>query len=160
MRRTPALHGPIIRCASDGPVFSGPGTASLEAKDNIQTDVPVRGLLTLLGNWHHIGVTLMPAMRSRVRLNTLSTIAVAVFALSVLGISRWDSMFLDGGILVLRLVLEHPEHQPPVRGADRRSEGHARLMTSLYLLALQGSMATGSFFFGVIAEHPWSAPAS
>ncbi|MCB0930718.1 MAG: MFS transporter [Mycobacterium sp.] len=156
MRRTPALHGPIIRCAFlMVPCSAVLALLPLEAKDNIQTDVlGYGGLLTLLGIGTTLGVTLMPAMRSRVRLNTLSTIAVAVFALSVLGISRWDSMFLDGGFLVLfglSWSILSISHQYAVQiAAPKDMRG---LMTSLYSLALQGSMATGSFFFGVIAEH-------
>lgn len=156
MRRSPELYGPMIRCAFlMVPCAAVVALLPLEAKDNIQTDLlGYGGLLTLLGIGTTAGVSLMPALRRHIRLNTVSTIAVAVFALSVLGISRWDSMFLDGGFLVFfgfAWGVLSISHQYAVQAAaPKEMRG---LMTSLYMLVLQGSMAIGSFVFGVIAER-------
>ncbi|MCB1264720.1 MAG: MFS transporter [Mycobacterium sp.] len=156
MRTSPQLYGPMIRCAFlMVPCSAVLALLPLEAKDNIQTDLlGYGGLLTLLGIGAASGVSLMPALRRRVRLNTLSTIAAGVFALSVLGISRWDSMFLDGGFLLFLgfcwSVLSI-SHQYAVQvAAPKEMRG---LMNSLYSLVLQGSMAAGSFVFGMIAQH-------
>lgn len=156
MRRSPELYGPMIRCAFlMVPCSAVLALLPLEAKDNIQTDLlGYGGLLTILGIGTTLGVSMMPALRRHVRLNLLSTVAVAVFALSVLGISRWDSMFLDGGFLLFFgfswsvLSISHQYAVQVAAPKDKRG-----LMTSLYSLVLQGSMAVGSFVFGVIAEH-------
>lgn len=156
MRTSPQLYGPMIRCAFlMVPCAAVLALLPLEAKDNIQTDIlGYGGLLTILGVGTASGVSLMPALRRHVRLNTLSTIAVAVFALSVLGISRWDSMLLDGAFLLFfgfswsLLSISHQYAVQVAAPADKRG-----LLTSLYSLVLQGSMAVGSFVFGVIAEH-------
>jgi predicted MFS family arabinose efflux permease len=127
----------------------------LEAKDNIQTDVlGYGGLLTILGIGTTAGVSLTPVLRRHIRMNTLSAIAVVVFSLAVLGISRWDSMLLDGGFLLFFgfswsvLSISHQYAIQVAAPPDKRG-----LMTSLYSLVLQGSMAVGSFVFGVIAER-------
>ena len=156
MRKTPELYGPMIRCAFlMVPCAAVLALLPLEAKDNIQTDLlGYGGLLTLLGIGTTAGVSAMPTLRRHIRLNFLSTIAVAVFALSVLGISRWDSMFLDGGFLLFfgfAWSVLSISHQYAVQVAAPKAQ--RGVMTSLYSLVLQGSMAVGSFVFGVIAEH-------
>lgn len=156
MRRSPQLYGPMIRCAFlMVPCSAVLALLPLEAKDNIQTDLlGYGGLLTLLGIGTATGVAVMPVLRRHIRLNLLSAIAVAVFALSVLGISRWDSMFADGGFLVFfgfTWSVLSIGHQYAVQVAA--PEGMRGLMTSLYSLVLQGSMALGSVVFGLIAEH-------
>lgn len=156
MRRTPQLYGPMIRCALLMiPCAAVLALLPLEAKDNIQTDLlGYGGLLTLLGIGTTAGVSAMPFLRRHIRLNVLSAIAIAVFALSVLGISRWDSMLADGGFLVFfgfAWSVLSISHQYAVQVAAPR--GQRGLMTSLYSLVLQGSMAVGSLVFGVIAEH-------
>ena len=156
MRKSPQLYGPMIRCAFlMVPCAAILALLPLEAKDNIQTDVlGYGGLLTILGIGTTAGVSLMPVLRRHIRMNTLSAIAVVVFSLAVLGISRWDSMLLDGGFLLffgLSWSVLSISHQYAVQVAappDKRG-----LMTSLYSLVLQGSMAVGSFVFGVIAER-------
>lgn len=156
MRTTPELYGPMIRCAFlMVPCAAVLALLPLEAKDNIQTDLlGYGGLLTLLGIGATAGVSAMPILRRQIRLNSLSAIAVAVFALSVLGISRWDSMFLDGGFLVFfgfswsALSISYQYAVQVAAPKDQRG-----LMTSLYSLVSQGSMAIGSFVFGVIAER-------
>ncbi len=156
VRKTPALYGPMIRCAFlMVPCAAVLALLPLEAKDNIQTDVlGYGGLLTILGVGTTTGVSLMPVLRRHLRINILSTAAVVVFALSVLGISRWDSMFLDGGFLLFFgfswsvLSISHQYAVQVAAPPDKRG-----LMTSLYSLVLQGSMAVGSLVFGVIAEH-------
>lgn len=156
MRKSPQLYGPMIRCAFlMVPVSAVLALLPLEAKDNIQTDLlGYGGLVTILGIGTTAGVSLMPALRRHIRLNLLSTIAVAVVALSVLGISRWDSMFLDGAFLLFLgfcwsvLSISHQYAVQVAAPKDMRG-----LMTSLYSLVLQGSMAVGSFVFGVIAER-------
>lgn len=156
VRKSPQLHGPMIRCAFlMVPCAAVLALLPLEAKDNIQTGVlGYGGLLTILGVGTTSGVSLMPVLRRHVRLNTLAAVAVAVFALSVLGISRWDSMLLDGTFLLFFgfcwsvLSISHQYAVQVAAPADMRG-----LMTSLYSLVLQGSMAVGSFVFGVIAER-------
>lgn len=156
MRGSPQLYGPMIRCAFLMiPCAAVLALLPLEAKDNIQTDLlGYGGLLTLLGIGTTAGVSAMPVLRRRIRLNPLSAAAVAVFALSVLGISRWDSMLLDGALLVFFgfswgvLGISHQYAVQVAAPSDMRG-----LMTSLYSLVLQGSMAFGSVVFGVIAEH-------
>lgn len=156
MRRSPQLYGPMIRCAFlMVPCAAVLALLPLEAKDNIQTDLlGYGGLLTILGIGTTTGVFAMPSLRRRIRLNTLSVIAVAVFALSVLGISRWDSMLLDGAFLFffgISWSVLSISHQYAVQvAAPKDMRG---LMTSLYSLVLQGSMGVGSFVFGVIAEQ-------
>lgn len=156
MRRSPELYGPMIRCAFLMiPCSAVVALLPLEAKDNIQTDLlGYGGLLTLLGIGTTAGVSMLPALRRHIRLNPLSIIAVAVFSLSVLGISRWDSMLADGAFLVFFgfswsvLSISHQYAVQVAAPTDMRG-----LMTSLYSLVVQGSMAVGSFVFGVIAEH-------
>ena len=156
MRGSPQLYGPMIRCAFlMVPCAAVLALLPLEAKDNIQTDLlGYGGLLTLLGIGTTAGVSAMPVLRRRIRLNPLSAAAVAVFALSVLGISRGDSMLLDGALLVFFgfswgvLGISHQYAVQVAAPSDMRG-----LMTSLYSLVLQGSMAFGSVVFGVIAEH-------
>lgn len=156
MRTTPQLYGPMIRCAFlMVPCSAVLALLPLEAKDNIQTDLlGYGGLLTILGIGTTAGVSAMPTLRRHVRLNTLSTIAVAMFALSILGISRWDSMLLDGTFLLffgISWSVLSICHQYAVQvSAPMDMRG---LMTSLYSLILQGSMGVGSFIFGVIAEQ-------
>ena len=156
VRGSPQLYGPMIRCVFlMVPCSAVLALLPLEAKDNIQTDLlGYGGLLTILGVGTTSGVSLMPVLRRRIRLNTLSVVAVVVFALSVLGISRWDSMFADGGFLLclgFSWSLLSISHQYAVQvAAPKDMRG---LITSLYSMVLQGSMALGSFVFGVIAEH-------
>lgn len=156
VRASPQLYGPMIRCGFLMMPCAGVlALLPLEAKDNIQTDVlGYGGLLTILGIGTTSGVSLMPLLRRHIRINTLSTIAAVVFALSVLGISRWDSMFLDGAFLLFLgfawsvLGVSHQYAVAVNAPPDQRG-----LMTSLYALVLQGSMAVGSVLFGVIAER-------
>lgn len=156
VRGSPELYGPMIRAAFlMVPCSAVLALLPLEAKDNIQTDLlGYGGLLTLLGIGTTAGVSMLPALRRHIRLNPLSVLAVAVFALSVLGISRWDSMLLDGTFLVFFgfawsvLSISHQFAVQVAAPKDMRG-----LMTSLYMLVVQGSMAVGSFVFGVIAEH-------
>ena len=156
MRKSPQLYGPMIRCAFlMVPCAAILALLPLEAKENIQTDVlGYGGLLTILGIGTAAGVSLMPVLRRHIRINTLSAIAVVVFSLAVLGISRWDSMLLDGGFLLFFgfswsvLSISHQYAIQVAAPPDKRG-----LMTSLYSLVLQGSMAVGSFVFGVIAER-------
>lgn len=156
MRTSPHLYGPMIRCAFlMVPCSAVLALLPLEARDNIQTDLlGYGGLLTLLGIGTTSGVSLMPALRRHIRLNLLSTIAVAVFALAILGISRWDSMFADGAFLVFVgfswSVLSISYQYAVQASAPKDMRG---LMTSLYSLVVQGSMALGSFGFGLIAER-------
>jgi len=156
MRKSPQLYGPMIRCAFlMVPCAAILALLPLEAKENIQTDVlGYGGLLTILGIGTAAGVSLTPVLRRHIRINTLSAIAVVVFSLAVLGISRWNSMVLDGGFLLFFgfswgvLSISHQYAVQVAAPPDKRG-----LMTSLYSLVLQGSMAVGSFVFGVIAER-------
>ena len=77
-----------------------------------------------------------------------------MFSLAVVGISRWDSMLLDATFLVFfgfTWSALSVSHQYAVQ---IYSPGHMRgLIMSIYALVLQGSMAVGSFGFGLIAER-------
>lgn len=156
VRRTPQLYGPMIRCVFlMVPCSAVLALLPLEAKDNIQTGViGYGGLLTVLGIGTTSGVSAMPLLRRHFRLNAMSTVAVAVFTLAVLGISRWDSMDLDAAFLLffgISWSVLSISHQYAVQVSA--PEDMRGLMTSLYSLVLQGSMAVGSLVFGVIAEH-------
>jgi predicted MFS family arabinose efflux permease len=63
-------------------------------------------------------------------------------------------MFLDGGFLLFfgfAWSVLSISHQYAVQVAAPKAQ--RGVMTSLYSLVLQGSMAVGSFVFGVIAER-------
>jgi predicted MFS family arabinose efflux permease len=96
----------------------------------------------------------MPLLQSRIRLNPVSGVMLGVFALSTLGISQWDSMLLDAAFLFFfgfAWSVLSVSHQFAVQvSAPNEMRG---LMTSLYALVLQGSMALGSLGFGVLAQH-------
>lgn len=156
LRRSPSLYGPMIRCA----VLMAPcggvlGLLPLEAKENIQTGpIGYGGLLAALGIGTAAGGALMPILRRRFRFGVLSTTALVVFALAVVGVSRWDSMALDAGFLLflgLSWSMLSIAHQFAVQVA---APEHLRgLMNSFYALVLQGSMAAGSVLFGVLAQR-------
>jgi MFS family permease len=156
LRGVPGLYGPIVRCAllmvPCGGVLA---LLPLEAKENIQTGAVGFGvLLAALGVGTTAGVSLMPFLLRRLPSNPLAAVALAVFALAVIGISQWDSMLLDamfllffgfgwGALSISHQLAVHVSAPPEMRG----------LMTSIYALVLQGSMAVGSFGFGVIAHQ-------
>lgn len=155
LRGSPALYGPIVRSAFlMVPVGGVLALLPLEAKDNIQTGViGYGGLLTVLGIGTATGVSVMPLIQRRMRINTLTTVALVLFSATVLGISRWDSMLLDAGFLLFfgfTWSILSVSHQFSVQ---TRAPEHVRgLMTSFYSMIVQGSMALGSVGFGVIAE--------
>lgn len=155
LRRSAALHGPMIRCALLMVPCSGVlALLPLEAKENIQTGaIGYGGLLAALGVGTTAGVSLMPLVQSRIRLNPVSGLALGVFALSTLGISQWDSMLLDAAFLFcfgFSWSVLSVNHQFAVQvSAPAEMRG---LMTSFYALVLQGSMALGSLGFGVLAQ--------
>ena len=127
----------------------------LEAKENVQTGaIGYGGLLTALGIGTTAGTSLMPVLQRHLRLNPVATAAVGGFALAVFGISRWDSMLLDASFLLLfgfAWSVLSVSHQFAVQAhspAEMRG-----LMTSTYTLVVQGSMALGSFGFGVLAQQ-------
>jgi len=156
LKRSPQLYGPMIRCAVlMGPCAGVLALLPLEAKENIHTGViGYGGLLAALGAGTTSGVSLMPLLQRHFRLNTMSVVALAVFSLAVLGISRWDSMLLDATFLLFfgfAWSILSVSHQFAVQVC---SPEHMRgLMTSFYALVLQGAMAAGSFGFGLIAQH-------
>ncbi len=150
------LYGPMIRCVllmvPCGAVLA---LLPLEAKENIQTGaIGYGGLLAALGLGTTLGVSVLPVLQRRIRLNLLSTVCVGVFALAVIGISQWDSMLLDAAfLLVLGLAwsMLGTSHQFAVQTAapaDVRG-----LTTSFYAMTLQGSIALGSFVFGVLTRY-------
>jgi predicted MFS family arabinose efflux permease len=156
LRGAPEIYGTLIRCA----LFMAPcagmlALLPLEAKENIQTEVlGYGGLLTSLAIGTVSAVSLMPLLQSHFRVRTMATVALAGFALAVLGISRWDSMFLDAGFLVLAGFcwgILNVSQQASVQIAS--PDGMRGLMTSFYSLTVQGSMALGSLIFGVFAEY-------
>ena len=100
------------------------------------------------------GGALMPVLRRRVSLGMLTTVALTLFALAVIGVSRWDSMVLDAGfLLVLGLTwsLLSIAHQFAIQFAA--PEDMRGLVSSFYALVLQGSLAGGSLIFGVLAHY-------
>ncbi|MDG4668715.1 MFS transporter [Mycobacterium sp. 236(2023)] len=161
LRASPTLYGPLIRCA----LFMVPGTGMvsllpLEAKENIQIDViGYSGLLTALAVGTVSAVSLMPWLQSRIAMNTLSVAGVSVFALAAIGVSQWDSMLLDASFLLVAgfcwgtLTVAH---QWAVQKAS--PDGRRALMTSFYTLTLQGSLAAGSFLFGLVATYLGVSP--
>jgi MFS family permease len=155
LRKSPALYGPMIRSALlMAPVGGVLALLPLEARDNIQTGViGYGGLLTALGIGTAVGVSVMPLLQRHVGINVLTTVALAIFSATVLGISRWDSMLLDASFLLffgLSWSVLSVSHQFSVQTSA--PEGMRGLMTSFYNMTLQGSMALGSVVFGVIAE--------
>ena len=156
VRRSRDLSGPMIRCALLMTPCGGLlGLLPLEAKENIQTGpIGYGGLLAALGIGTAAGGALMPVLRRRVNLGVLTTIALAVFALAVIGISQWDSMLLDAIFLLfvgLGWSLLSIAHQFAIQFAA--PENMRGVMNSFYALVLQGSLAAGSALFGVLANH-------
>lgn len=156
VRRSPNLYGPIVRTAmvmvTCGTVL---GLLPLEAKENIQTGpIGYGGLLAALGIGSAAGAVLTPVLRRHIRLAGLSAAAVAVLGLAVIGISQWDSMILDALFLSVygcAWSVVSITHLSSVQMAS--PENMRGLMTAVYVLAVQGSMAAGSFGFGWAAQH-------
>ena len=72
----------------------------------------------------------------------------------MIGISQWDSMLLDAGFLLFygcAWSVISITHLSSVQMAC--PENMRGLITAVYVLAVQGSMALGSFGFGVAAQH-------
>jgi MFS family permease len=155
LRRSPQLYGPLIRCALV--MLPGAGLSALlplEARENIQTEViGYGGLLAAGGLGTVLGASLTPLLQRHFRINSMATVALTVFALSVLGISQWDSMALDASFLFTAgwagSVLSIG-HQVSVQ-AHSPDELRGR-MNSFYILTLQGSVAIGSLLWGVVAH--------
>lgn len=156
LRASRALYGPMIRCI----VFMLPcagmvALLPLEAKLNIQTEVlGYGGLLTALALGTVSAVSLMPWLQGRASMNLLSSVALAGFSLSVLGVSQWDSMLGDASFLLVAGFcwgILTVAHQWSVQTAA--PDAMRGLMTSFYALVLQGSLAAGSFLFGLIATE-------
>jgi len=156
LRHSAHLHGPMVRCALLMAPCSGVlALLPLEAKENIQTGaIGYGGLLAALGFGMTAGVSLMPFVQNRTRLNPVSGLMIGVFALCTLGVSQWDSMLLDALFLFFfgfAWSVLSVSHQFAVQvAAPDEMRG---LMTSLYALVLQGSMALGSLGFGALAQH-------
>jgi MFS family permease len=156
VRESPRLYGPVIRTAvvmvTAGALL---GLLPLEAKENIQTGpIGYGGLLAALAIGAAAGAVLTPVLRRHIRLNPLSTGAVAVLSLAVIGISQWDSMVLDAAFLLFvgcAWSVVSITHLSAVQIAS--PETMRGLITAIYALAVQGSMAVGSFAFGVLAVH-------
>lgn len=156
LRRSPNLYGPTIRTAivmiTCGTVL---GLLPLEAKENIQTGpIGYGGLLAALGIGSAAGAVLTPVFRRLIPLPALSAAAIAVLGLAVIGISQWDSMLLDAGFLLFygcAWSVISITHLSSVQMAC--PENMRGLITAVYVLAVQGSMALGSFGFGLAAQH-------
>jgi MFS family permease len=156
LRRTPHVYGPMLRCAVVMAPFSGLlALLPLDAKDNIQTEVlGYGGLLTALGLGTVVSMSLMPWFQRHFTLNSMSTVALSFFALSILGISRWDSMFLDAlFLLVLGFAfgIVTVSHQVSVQISS--PDTLKALMAAFHEVAQQGAMVAGSFIFGIVAER-------
>ena len=156
VRRSPRLYGPIIRTAvvmvTAGTLL---GLLPLEAKENIQTGpIGYGGLLAALAIGAAVGAVLTPVLRRHIRLNLLSGGAVTALSLAVIGISQWDSMALDAAFLLVcgcAWSVVSITHLSAIQMAS--PETMRGLITAIYALAVQGSMAVGSFVFGVFALH-------
>ncbi len=156
IRRSPRLYGPMLRCALlMAPCGAVMGLLPLEAKENIQTGpIGYGGLLAALGIGTAAGGALMPVLRRRVALGSLTTVALVLFALAVIGVSQWNSMALDAGFLLILGVtwsLLSIAHQFAIQFAA--PEDMRGLMNSFYALVLQGSLAGGSLLFGLLAHY-------
>ncbi|MGI9161392.1 MAG: MFS transporter [Mycobacterium sp.] len=156
LRGSANLYGPIVRTAmvmvTCGTVL---GLLPLEAKENIQTGpIGYGGLLAALGIGSAAGAVLTPVLRRHVRLSRLSAGAVVVLGLAVIGISQWDSMLLDASFLLFygcAWSIVSITHLSSVQMAS--PENMHGLITAIYALAVQGSMAAGSFGFGLAAHQ-------
>ena len=156
LRRSANLYGPIIRTAmvmvTCGAVL---GLLPLEAKENIQTGpIGYGGLLAALGIGSAAGAVLTPVLRRHFRVPVLSAAAVVVLGLAVIGISQWDSMALDASFLLFygcAWSIVSITHLSSVQIAS--PETMRGLITAIYVLAVQASMAAGSFGFGLAAQH-------
>ena len=156
LRRSPNLYGPIIRTAmvmvACGTVL---GLLPLEAKENIQTGpIGYGGLLAALAIGSAAGAVLTPVLRRHFRVQVLSAAAVVVLGLAVIGISQWDSMALDASFLLFYGCAWSVISITHLSSVQIASPEHMRgLITAIYVLAVQGSMAAGSFGFGLAAQH-------
>ena len=156
LRRSASLYGPIVRTAmvmvTCGAVL---GLLPLEAKENIQTGpIGYGGLLAALGIGSAIGAALTPVLLRHVRLSRLSAAAVLVLGLAVIGISQWDSMALDASFLLFygcAWSIVSITHLSAVQIAS--PDNMRGLIAAIYGLAVQGSMAAGSFGFGLAAQQ-------
>ncbi len=155
LRGSPQIYGSLIRCAFVMVPAAGlSALLPLEARENIQTEViGYGGLLAAGGLGTVLGASLTPLIGRRIAMNSMATAALAVFSLSVLGISQWDSMLLDASFLFTAgwagSVLSIG-HQVSVQ-AHSPDEMRGR-MNSFYILTLQGSVAIGSLLWGVVAQ--------
>lgn len=156
LRRSPDLYGPVLRTAlvmvTCGTVL---GLLPLEAKENIQTGpIGYGGLLAALGIGSAAGAMLTPELRRHFALARLSTAAMAVIGLTAIGISQWDSMLLDASFLLFygcAWSVVSITHLSSVQIAA--PETMRGLITAVYVLAVQGAMAAGSFGSGLAAQH-------
>ncbi len=156
LRSSREMYGPLIRCAAF--IVPNAGMVALlplDARENIQTQLIGFGeLLTSLGMGSFVALSLMPWLRKRFPVGPLSTAALAVFSLAVLGVSQWNSMLADAGFLFVAgfawsvLAISHQ-----VAVLTAAPDGMRGLITSFYVITVQGSLAVGSFLFGVIAQH-------
>lgn len=156
LRQSPEVYGPMIRCAVLMAPFAGMlALLPLDAKENIQTDaLGYGGLLTALGVGTVTSMSVMPWLRRHFPMNSMATVALAVFGVALVGVSRWDSMFLDAlFLLVLGFAwnIVTISHQVAVQTAT--PDAMRGLMTAFHEVTQQGSMIAGSFAFALIAEH-------
>lgn len=154
--RSSSLYGPIVRTAmvmfTCGAVL---GLLPLEAKENIQTGpIGYGGLLAALGIGSAAGAVLTPVLRRQFPLSLLSAGAIGVLGFAVIGISQWDSMARDAGFLLIYgcawSVISITHLSSVQMSAPENLRG---LMTAVYVLAVQGSMALGSVSLGLAAQH-------
>lgn len=155
LRTSAAIYGPMLRCGALTAPFAGLlALLPLDAKDNLQTDVlGYGGLLTALGLGTVMSMSLLPWLQRKFRTNPLATTAFAVFSLALVGISRWDSMFLDAfflWILGFAFGIVTVGHQAAVQAAS--PDSLRGLMTAFHEVAQQGSMVVGGVVFGLIAQ--------
>ncbi|GJF18704.1 MFS transporter [Mycolicibacterium cyprinidarum] len=156
LRRSPQIYGPMVRCALLMAPFAGMlALLPLDAKENIQTDaLGYGGLLAALGFGTVSSMSLMPWLRKHFGMNPTATVALAVFAVAMLGVSRWDSMFLDAFfLLVLGFAwsIVSISHQVSVQTAT--PDDMRGIMTAFHEVTQQGSVVAGSLIFAFIADR-------
>lgn len=156
LRRSPSVYGPMIRCALLMVPCGGVlGLLPLEAKENIQTGpIGYGGLLAALAIGTAAGGALIPLLRRRFGLAALTTVCLCAFSVALLAVSQWDSMALDAAFLLvlgLSWSVLSIAHQFAIQLAA--PDALRGLLTAVYVLVLQGSMAAGSLGFGLLAQH-------
>ena len=164
LRTSPILGGILLRYA----LFILPASGMmallpLEARREIGTGVfgygalmstlGVGELLGALGVGAVVGAFFVPGLKQRFSIDSVVMVTLFCFALSVLGVSQWNSMLLDDVFLIVGGVawsVMTVTHQVAVQFCS--PDWVRGRTTSFYMLTLQGATAIGSMAFGWIAQ--------